>query len=105
MPAKKNTLPVRANCDMQIETTRHEVNIVIDTRKHRIRGLEKDMSLQQLRVNVMASRDDLVHLDTFDLCKAKSRNSFIKATASELFAEEETIKKDIGRLLLALETI
>ena len=63
------------------------------------------MSPQQLRVNILATRDELVHMDTFDLCKAKSRTSFIKATAAELFIDEATIKKDIGQLLLQLEQL
>ena len=44
-------------------------------------------------------------MDTFDLCKARSRASFIKATATELFVDESIIKKDIGQLLLQLEQI
>ena len=52
----------------------------------------------------MASRDSLVHLDTLDLVNARSRASFIKAAAVELYVDADTIKKDIGRLLLQLET-
>ena len=50
-------------------------------------------------------RRDLLHLDTFDLYKARSRNSFIKATASELFTDHDVIKRDIGTLLLRLEQL
>ncbi len=76
-----------------------------DDRQYRIRGLEKNTSTSQLRVNLMASRDGLVHLDALDLVKARSRTSFIKAAATELYCEVETIKKDIGQLLLQLDRV
>ena len=61
------------------------------------------MSTMQLTVNILASRLDLVHLDTVDLVKARARQSFVKAVASELFVDEDVIKKDLGLLLLQLE--
>ena len=76
-----------------------------DDRRYRIRGLEKNTSPCTLKVNVMASRDELVHLDMLDFVKARSRASFIKATAAELFTDADTIKKDIGCLLLKLESL
>jgi hypothetical protein len=82
-----------------------EVLCTIDTRQYRVRGLEKNLSPHQLRVNLLAQRDGLVHLDTLDLYKAKSRASFIHAAATELFIEEAVIKRDVGRLLLALEQL
>jgi len=77
----------------------------VDDRHYRIRGLEKNTSTTTLKVNLMVSRDSLVHLDSLDLVKSRSRASFVKAAASELFVAAEIIKKDIGRLLLQLETL
>ena len=93
------------NNNLQLQTFDHEVTITIDTRRYRIRGLDKNLSPHQLRVNILATRDELVHLDTFDLCKAKSRTSFIKATAAELYIDEAIIKQDVGKLLLQLEQL
>ena len=76
-----------------------------DDRHYRVRGLEKNHSSQQLKINILVSRDDLVYLDTLDLYKARARNSFIKATASELFVDEAIIKSDVGKLLLNLEQL
>ncbi len=98
----KNTKPVS---DVTVETKGDEVHLSIGTRHYRVRGLEKNHSSQQLKVNVLATRDELVHLDTFDLCKARSRVSFIKATATELFVDTDLIKQDIGRMLLSLEEL
>ena len=69
------------------------------------RGLERNHSSQQLKVNILAARDELVYLDTLDLYKARSRNSFIKATATELLTNNEIIKRDIGTMLLKLEQL
>jgi hypothetical protein len=91
--------------NIELQTSNHEVTVTIDTRRYRIRGLEKNLSPHQLRVNILVTRDDLVHMDTFDLCKAKSRTSFIKATASELYMDEAIIKQDLGKLLLQLEQL
>ena len=46
-----------------------------------------------------------MHLDTIDLYRARSRASFIKATAAELFTEPAIIKSDLGKLLLQLEQL
>jgi hypothetical protein len=91
--------------DLVVERKGDEVHLSIDTRSYRIRGLERNQSSQQLKINVLARRDDLVHLDTFDLFKARARSSFIKAAATELYTDIDIIKADIGKLLLTLEQL
>ena len=103
---KKTTVkPAKSKADIVIESKGDEVHLRIDARQYRIRGLEKNHSSQQLKVNILARRDELVHLDTVDLFKARSRNSFIKATATELFTDTDVIKRDIGTMLLQLEQL
>ena len=103
------TPPVRAEENKtlleDVEVREHEVHIQLEDRHYRVRGLEKNLHSHQLRVNLLAERQELVHLDTLDLYKAKSRASFIKATASELYVEEALIKRDLGQLLLKLEAL
>ena len=77
----------------------------VSDRHYRIRGLEKNTSTTTLKVNLMVSRDSLVHLDSLDLVKARSRASFIKAAATELFVDADLIKRDLGKILLQLETL
>ena len=74
----------------------NQITFIRDDRRYRIRGLEKNNSTCTLKVSLMVSRDGLVHLDSLDLVKARSRASFIKATASELYVDADIIKKDIG---------
>jgi hypothetical protein len=101
--------PLRAEqvniSELQIEIRGTDIHLELGTRRYRVRGLERNLSTQQLRVSLLAARDELVHLDTLDLCQARARSAFIKAAAAELYVEEATIKQDLGRLLLALERL
>ncbi len=66
MPSHNSAPPVRANTakpkDVNLEVKGNDVHLTVDTRRYRIRGLEKNMSGHQLRVNILATRDDLVFL-------------------------------------------
>ncbi len=95
----------KTNADDDLSIEENQITYVRDDRRYRIRGLEKNTNAYTLKVNILASRDDLVHLDTLDLVKARSRTSFIKATASELYVDADLIKRDIGKLLHKLELL
>jgi hypothetical protein len=58
--------------DVRIE--HDQIMITREDRQYRIRGLEQKQSPLRLNVRIMASRDDLVYLDTIDLTKACARN-------------------------------
>ena len=111
-------LPVLAHTtsDVTVESRGDEVRFSFGgERTYRVRGLDKNHSSQQLKVNILSVRPDagprgtgggdLVHLDTLDLYKARSRTSFIKATAGELYTDADIIKRDIGTMLLQLEQL
>ncbi len=53
----------------------------------------------------LGTRDGPVHMDTLDLCKAKARESLVKATGAELFIDEQVIKNDVGKLLLHVKSL
>ena len=74
-----------------------------DDRHWRVRGLEKQLSCERLKVNLLVSRRDLVHIDTLDLCTARLRRTFLEEAAAELYVEEATLKQDLGTVLLDLE--
>jgi DNA primase catalytic core len=76
-------------------------------RRYRIRGLEKNLGLQTLKINLLVTHtaSGLVHVDTFDLYSARQRSSFASQAATELHLQEEVIKADLGRLLLQCETL
>lgn len=102
---KGETETAKTQNDDELLVEENQITFIRDDRRYRIRGLEKNKSTCTLKVSMMVSRESLVHLDSLDLVKARSRASFIKATATELFTDADTIKKDIGQLLLKLETL
>ena len=80
-----------------------EVTLSFGDRRYRIRGLQKNLSYDCLRVNLLASREDGLHVDTLDLYSARHRVAFVKQAALELGIGEDVVKKDVGKVLLALE--
>lgn len=46
-----------------------------------------------------------VHVDTLDLYVARARGLFIVQAAKELSVSEETIKRDVGAVILSLEAL
>ena len=81
----------------------HGVVIEIGTRSYRVRGLEKNLAFDVLKLNVMARSGEAFFIDTFDLYAAKARAVFTREAARELGFDPEVIKRDIGKVLLALE--
>jgi hypothetical protein len=56
-----------------------------------VRGLEKNLSLQTLKINLLVSQGELVHVDTLDLYAARARGGFITQAANELRLKEDLI--------------
>jgi hypothetical protein len=91
--------------ELPCEVTDHEIVICLSDRRYRVRGLAKNLSLELMKVNVMASREERFHLDTFDFYAAKARAAFASQAAVELGIGEEIVKHDLGRVLLKLEAL
>jgi DNA primase catalytic core len=89
----------------QVLGAEHEHHFTFGERRYRVRGLEKNLSLQTLKVNLLVSQSDLVHVDTLDLYAARARSGFITQAANELRVKEELIKVDLGRMLLQCEAL
>jgi hypothetical protein len=92
---------------LNAECTRkgEDVIFTFGERSWRIRGLSKNLSFEQLKVNILASLGEKFYVDTFDLYSARHRGIFIKQSSLELGENEETIKKDLGKVLLKLEEL
>jgi len=80
-----------------------ELHFTFGDRRYRVRGLARNMSYDQLKVNLLASRGESVHVDTLDLYSARHRAAFAKQAAGELRSDEDTLKRDVGQVLLKLE--
>jgi DNA primase len=72
-------------------------------RTYRVRGLDKNASTDQLKVQLMVQRGEAFFIDKLDLYASKQRQIFINQACVELGVSDEVLKKDLGKLLLALE--
>jgi DNA primase catalytic core len=88
-----------------------EVVFRFGERRWRIRGLAQNTSYEQLRVNVLVSREEAsgdagpFHVDTLELYSARHRALYLKEACSELSLEERLLKKDLGKVLCRLEAL
>jgi DNA primase catalytic core len=102
---KTDTSFLNAKEDFQIEQKTNEIKIEFGNRKYRIRGMQRNMSFDVLKINLLVKIEDAFYVDTLDLYSARQRAGYIKQTAKELNLKEDVIKKDLGKLLLKLEEI
>lgn len=82
-----------------------ELLLSFGERHWRVRGWQKNLGPDQMRVNVQVRSAAGYHVDTLDVYSAKQRAAFIKLAAAELGGQEDTVKRDLGRVLLKLETL
>jgi len=92
---------------VKVQTTRKGDQVVmrIGDREYRVRGLERNLSYEQLKVVLRATRGERFFLDTVDLVSARQRAHFVKEAAKDLEMKETTLKRDLGRVHLKLEEL
>lgn len=106
LPESTEASPVpKPVAEVDATVSPQETVIALGDRRYRIRGLDKNLSYEQLKVNVLVSRGERFHVDTLDLYSARHRGSYIKQAGIELGLKEEVLKKDLGKVLLKLETL
>jgi len=91
--------------EIEAEIAENGIVIEIGNRTYRVRGLEKNLAFDVLKLNVMVRRDESFYVDTFDLYAAKARSVFIREAAQELGFDPDVIKRDLGKVLLKLESL
>ena len=79
--------------------------IKLGDRHYRVLGLNKNRTLDTLKVNVKINAGDLFHIDTLDMYLSKARLSYTKQAAIELGINPEIIKEDLCKVLNILEEI
>lgn len=103
-PIQSSPMPP-APQDILADVDGDEVTMRLGHRRYRVRGLLKNLSFDQLKVNILATTDQGFYVDTLDIYVARLRRQFTSQAAVELGVEEQTIKKDLGRVLLKLEEL
>ena len=96
--------------DVPVEMRGEDIFLTQGDRRYRIRGLNKNMSYDLLKVNVPISGrtprgESAFHVDTLDLYSARQRGVFTKQASEELGIKEEVFRRDLGRVLLKLEEL
>jgi DNA primase catalytic core len=96
--------------DVPVEMRGEDIFLMQGDRRYRVRGLNKNMSYEVLKVNVLVSGttprgESAFHVDTLDLYSARQRSVFTKQASEELCLKEEVLRRDLGRVLLKLEEL
>lgn len=95
--------PLAAKEEKQLERLGDYHLLRLGGREYRVGGLDKNNSLEILKVALRLRHGEDFHLDSFDMAKDVERKRFIERAAEETRLEKDLIKRDIGRLLLLLE--
>jgi DNA primase len=104
-PTIATPVPPAPSIDTPTIQSDSELILTYGTRRYRIRGWKKPLNPEALKVNLLVSKDTRFHVDSFDLYQAKARAGFIKQAGLELGEAEDTLKHDLGRVLLKLEEL
>jgi DNA primase len=108
-------MPAIADPEPPATADEKQLMVIYGERRYRVRGWPKQLS-EALKVNVLvnlATQDSgegvagevQLHVDTLDLYQARQRQAFAKCAAGELQIDESVIQRDLGRLLMKLETL
>jgi len=88
---------------LPVEITDHELRLALGERHYTVRGIDKNLSYEVLKVWVKAAHGAFVHIDTVELYAAKPRAAWIRQAAIELGVSEEVTRSDLATLLRVVE--
>lgn len=104
-PTLASPQPAAPSADVPAEQNDTDLVLVYGERRYRVRGWKKPLNPEALKVNLLASKAERFHVDSFDLYNAKARAAFVKQAGIELGEAEDVLKHDLGRVLLKLEEV
>jgi DNA primase catalytic core len=96
--------------DVPVEMRGEDIFLTLGTRRYGIRGLSKNMAHDLIKVNILVSGrtprgESAFHVDTLDIYSSRQRGVFTKQASEELGIKEETVRRDLGQVLLKLEEL
>ena len=103
-PASKPSAAYLSTMRVERETA-DELVVASEARRWRVRGVEKNLSHEVLKVNVLvqSTTSGAFFVDTVDLYASRQRGHFLKVAAAELGCGEEGLRAELSRLLLLVE--
>ena len=105
IPPEAVTKPLSPVDNLPHEIQGQDLLLTLGDRRYRVRGWQKPLSPEVLRVNLMVSRGERFHVDTLDLYQAKARAAFLRQAGIELGESEDRLKLDLGKVLRKLEAL
>ena len=75
----------------------------IEGREYRVAGLEKTVGTDALKIALRLRHGERFHFDQVDLCRDMERRRFVERAAEETGLTADLLKRDLGKLLLAVE--
>lgn len=91
--------------DLPHEIQGQDLILNLNGRGYRIRGWQKPLNPEFLKVNVMVTKHERFHIDTLDLYQAKARTAFVRQASLELCVNEDALKLDLGKVLRKVEAL
>ncbi len=101
--AKEEKPPAPAPATPTLEQRGDAWFLDLEGREYRVAGLEKTLGTDALKVALRLRQGERFHLDAIDLCRDSERRKFIERAAEETSLLPDLLKRDVGRLLLAVE--
>jgi len=98
-------MPAAPAEQIPMEITDTEVTLKLGDRSYRVKGFNADVVSDALKINLMAVKGEAFHMDKLDLYVSKQRQVFINQASVELGVEPDVVKKDLGKVLLQLESL
>ncbi|QGX41525.1 CHC2 zinc finger domain-containing protein [Permianibacter aggregans] len=105
LPESASPIPESKPLNVDADVKESEAVFNFGERRYRVRGLAKNSSVELLKINLLVSQGEAFHVDTLDLYSAKARQAFIKQAGLEIGCGEDTLKSDLGKILLKLEEL
>jgi DNA primase catalytic core len=103
MPASPK--PPAPGDDLAHEIQGKDLLLTLEERRYRVRGWEKPLNPETLKVNLMVTKGARFHVDTLDLYQAKARAAFIRQAGLELSESEDRLKLELGKVLRKVEAL
>ena len=95
--------PTPANPVALVQRGEHH-ELRLGDRTYRVGGLDKNSSLEVMKITLRVMEPGgLMHIDSLDLYRDGERRKFIERATEETGLTQDLLKRDLGKLLLALE--
>ncbi len=91
--------------DIPMEVTDNEITLTLGDRSYRVKGFSAEVLSDSMKINLMAMKGEAFHMDKLDLYASKQRQVFVNQASVELGVEADVIKRDLGKVLLQLESL